>query len=420
MASNKIFRKVSIERLSSPEQLDQLMQVTSSRSWLAVAALCGLLITAMVWSIYGRVPTRVQGTGVLVKTGGVYDVVPRAGGQVTDVAVRIGDAVREGQVIARLDQPVLMEKITTSKARLREMETRHAELESYGSEDVRLQVDLASRQRDNLDQSIQGAQERIGWLNEKIEGQQKLYEDGLITKQVLIASKQELQAVQERMESLRSERKQVSIRELAIKNQREQEVRESEMQMSDLRREIQRLEDQYRLSTEIISPHTGRILEVMVQSGTMVAHGQPVMRLDRIGSGSQQLDAVLYVSGADGKKVKPGMEVQVSPTMVKREEYGFLKARVTRVSDFPSTAEGMMRTLKNQQLVQSFLQQGAPYEVQATLILDDRTPSGYAWSSSSGPDTVIQSGTIANATVTVEKHRPVAMIMPALKKFLGV
>jgi HlyD family secretion protein len=419
MAKN-IFRKVSIERLSSPEQLDQLMQVTSARSWIAIVALCGLLLTAVGWSIYGSIPTRVQGTGVLIKTGGVYDVVPRSGGQVTDVAVRAGDSVREGQVIARLDQPLLLEEINNARKRLEELNERHKQLVAFGSEDVRLQEDLARQERESLENSIQGAQDRLDWLDERIQSQQTLYDDGLITKQVLIASQQERQAVEERIESLEGTLKQVKIRELTTLNQRKQEAETSRMQISELEREIVSLRDRYRMASEVISPYTGRILEVMVQAGTIVSQGQPVMRLDRLGSSVEELEAVLYVSGVDGKKVRPGMEVQVSPTMVKREEYGFIRARVVRVSDFPSTADGMMRTLKNDQLVRTFLQAGAPYEVRATLQLDDTTPSGFEWSSSSGPDAQIQSGTIATATVTVEDHRPIALVMPAVKRFFGL
>ena len=283
-----------------------------------------------------------------------------------------------------------------------------------------LQEDLARQERESLENSMQGAQDRLEWLDERIQSQQTLYDDGLITKQVLIASQQERQAVEERIESLQGTLKQVKIRELTTLNQREREVEASQMQISELEREITSLRDRYRMASEVISPYTGRILEVMVQAGTIVSQGQPVMRLDRLGSSVEELEAVLYVSGVDGKKVRPGMEVQVSPTMVKREEYGFIRARVMRVSDFPSTADGMMRTLKNDQLVRTFLQTGAPYEVRATLQLDDTTPSGFEWSSSAGPDAQIQSGTIATATVTVEDHRPIVLVMPAVKRFFGI
>ena len=54
---SKIFRKAALERLSSPEQLDQLMQITNSKGWLALIALAIILGAALVWAIFGRIPT---------------------------------------------------------------------------------------------------------------------------------------------------------------------------------------------------------------------------------------------------------------------------------------------------------------------------------------------------------------------------
>ena len=44
-----IFRKVSLERLSSPEELDQLMRVSSLHAWLALGGM--LLLLLMLLSI---------------------------------------------------------------------------------------------------------------------------------------------------------------------------------------------------------------------------------------------------------------------------------------------------------------------------------------------------------------------------------
>jgi HlyD family secretion protein len=46
-----IFRKESLERLSSPERLDQLMQVVSLKSWLPLTTLGCLVGAAVIWSI---------------------------------------------------------------------------------------------------------------------------------------------------------------------------------------------------------------------------------------------------------------------------------------------------------------------------------------------------------------------------------
>jgi hypothetical protein len=61
-----IFRKESLERLSSPEQLDQLMQVVSPKSWLPLASLAFLMMLALSWGFFGRIPITAVGKGVLV------------------------------------------------------------------------------------------------------------------------------------------------------------------------------------------------------------------------------------------------------------------------------------------------------------------------------------------------------------------
>jgi hypothetical protein len=65
-SKNSIFRQESLERLSSPEQLDQLMQIVTPRSWLSLSALGALVMLGVVWSIVGRIPMTATGKGILV------------------------------------------------------------------------------------------------------------------------------------------------------------------------------------------------------------------------------------------------------------------------------------------------------------------------------------------------------------------
>ncbi|HYG62449.1 MAG TPA: biotin/lipoyl-containing protein, partial [Thermoanaerobaculia bacterium] len=97
-----IFRKVALERLSSPEQLDQLMQVTNPRGWLALAALGALLLTAVFWGVFGSIPTEAAGEGILLRRGGVSNLVAPESGQVQEILVAVGDEIQKGQVVARL------------------------------------------------------------------------------------------------------------------------------------------------------------------------------------------------------------------------------------------------------------------------------------------------------------------------------
>jgi hypothetical protein len=63
-----MFRKAALDRLSSPEELDQLMHVTRPRGWLARLGLGVILAAGFVWSLVAVIPTTVSGQGVL--TGG--------------------------------------------------------------------------------------------------------------------------------------------------------------------------------------------------------------------------------------------------------------------------------------------------------------------------------------------------------------
>ena len=61
-----LFRQEALERLSSPERLDQLMQIVSPRSWLPLGA-AGLIVgVALLWSFLGRIPIHSVGEGILV------------------------------------------------------------------------------------------------------------------------------------------------------------------------------------------------------------------------------------------------------------------------------------------------------------------------------------------------------------------
>ncbi len=62
-----VFRKKSLERLSSPERLEQLIQVVKPQDWLALATLGALVVFALGWSIFGRIPITVSGRGVLIR-----------------------------------------------------------------------------------------------------------------------------------------------------------------------------------------------------------------------------------------------------------------------------------------------------------------------------------------------------------------
>ena len=134
---------------------------------------------------------------------------------------------------------------------------------------------------------------------------------------------------------------------------------------------------------------------------------------------ADDLLGVIFVPAGEGKKIQPGMPVELSPSTAKRDEFGFLMGRVRSVAELPSTPEGMMRTLQNKQMVQTLSNNAAPIEVVVDLERDSSTPSGYRWSSSRGPPIKINNGTLGEADVEVSSLPLLSLIIPPLRQFLG-
>ncbi len=67
MESN-LFRKSSIERISSPEQLNDYLKITNIRIWCILGALFILLSGFVIWGFSGSIPETVQINGVAYTT----------------------------------------------------------------------------------------------------------------------------------------------------------------------------------------------------------------------------------------------------------------------------------------------------------------------------------------------------------------
>lgn len=417
---SSVFRKVSLDRLASPEQLDQLMTVTDGRGWVALAAFGGLLVTAIAWGMLGSIPETVGGLGMLVKSGGVVQVVPGTPGRVADVAVTVGDVVHEGQVVARLEQPDLADRLHQAKATLASLREQQTMLVRRGGENVRLQGAYQGQQRLALLQAIEAGERALTAIGEKIQAEEQLAARGLITRSSLLGTRQSYDGTREKIADARSQLAALEARGVDTRFGAAGEARAGQARVDEQAGRVAELERQLAAASRVVTPASGRVLEVLAERGAMVGAGEPVLSVDLEGGAVKGLEAVVYVPSVHGKRVKPGMTIQIAPTTVKQEEHGFMLGRVTYVSEFPATARGMMRVLKNDRLVQSLSGQDAPYEVRADLMVDPRTVSQYRWTSAGGPPVKIASGTLASANVSVATRRPIELVIPLVKRATGL
>ncbi|GHS98659.1 NHLP bacteriocin system secretion protein [Synergistales bacterium] len=111
----EIFSEEALSRLRSPEQLDSLFRVTQPVTWMALAMLCILAASIVVWSLFGVLSESVGAVGLIIDSAGVVNVCHDVGGRLSEVLVRPGMRVKKGDVVARLSQPSMLSDIITSR-----------------------------------------------------------------------------------------------------------------------------------------------------------------------------------------------------------------------------------------------------------------------------------------------------------------
>ena len=412
-----IFRKVALERLSSPEQLDQLVQVTDPQGWLSLTGLGALLLAAVGWGIWGSIPTQAHGEGILLRQGGVSDLVSAAAGQVSEVLVSVGDVIEKGQPVAKIRQDALIRQVRDNQAKRAALQSEYDSLQRSNEEQKRLRTRDLAQQRANLERSIDTLEKDVALLRERMSAEKNLLDDGLITKQAYLTTQQDLNTKRDLLAQQKLDLNGLELKRLEGDQQLDQQLEARRATLRDLEIQTRELNAQLGENVNVLSPFSGRVLEVLAKRGDVVTSGAPVLSVEVL---SEDLMAVLFVPASAGKQVQQGMEVQVSPSTVKREEYGSILGHVVWVAEFPSTSRGMVRLLGNEALVTKLMTEGPPIQVNVALRRDRATPTGYRWSSSRGPSLKISSGTLAAGDVVVKKDRPMTLVIPTLREKLGL
>ncbi|MFB2920446.1 MULTISPECIES: NHLP bacteriocin system secretion protein [Aerosakkonema] len=547
MAEEKknIFRKESLNRLSSPERLDELMQVVNPQDWLPLAALGGLVFVALFWSIFGRIPITVTGQGVILRSRQVVEIQSPISGQIQDLKVKVGDCVKKDngddindpeEILAVVDPLELKQKRQIELVKLQELQKQDlqattialqrrqlekAELQQQRSslqqrlkdtqaltpllktestvsiqqqrENLlkRLQdmqtltpvlknkrSDSIKQQRVSLQQRLRDAQAKAPILQERVKRRQELLNEGAIAADRVLEAEQEYTDSLQRVSEIQTQLKQLDVDEAQAEqayldnlskiseiqtqlkqldlqqteaeqkylenlskiseiqtNLKELDTKDKSLEQQNLEttntrknqilnieQEIKRLDQQIQTNSTIKVPYSGCILELTVTGGQVVNPGTRIGSIE-VEKPNEPLLAITYFGIKDGKQVKSGMAMQITPTTVKRERFGGIVGTVISVSPFPVTKQGAASTIGNPELVESLMSQSkeSQIEVWAKLKENPSNFSGYEWSSSKGPpDLKISTGTTTTVQVTIDKRAPIEFILPFLREWSGI
>jgi HlyD family secretion protein len=408
VAENQLFRKAAIEKLASPERLDVLMQVTSPIGWVALLTVTFILGCAIVWSVLGSIPSRIVADGILIRGGGLRELRASGEGALARLDLKLNDVVKPGQVIAEVSAGNTDDAVRAARQRY---EDAQRELQMGSIEDRANKGNLQST-KINYQGELDRTKSELQKTNDDLAAARERLAKGLITKARVDALEREASSLQSKITSLKNQLENVDVQIRGI----DERIRPRQRAVDSAKLELDQTLHTVASVTKILSTIEGRIVEVKKNTGDRIRTGEVLAVVEPT---SATLQPIVFVNSSNGKLIKPGMEAQISPATVKREEYGFMKGTVASVSEYPVTPEAAMSLIANPTLVQELIGQTAKLEMRTALIPDAKTPSGYQWSSSSGPPFKIDTGTRVSVSVVVERKRPISYVLPLFRSIGG-
>lgn len=98
-----IYRKASLDRLASPEQLDKMIRIASPSLWIALSGAGLVVISVLIWAVFGTLPDYVSVSGLYMTNTGNMESYATYGGKVTEILVQKDQYVEEGDVLAMVE-----------------------------------------------------------------------------------------------------------------------------------------------------------------------------------------------------------------------------------------------------------------------------------------------------------------------------
>ena len=239
-------------------------------------------------------------------------------------------------------------------------------------------------------------------------------------RQITEAESQNLQNINS-IKQINTQIQELDVKKSQLNQQQVEKQLEKENQIREIRNNIAKLRLELSGKSKIVSQYDGRVIEVPANIGQAVSGGTRLASID-IGDPEAELMSVMYFPDKDGKQVKQGMTVQVTPSTVKRERYGGIVGKVTKITPFPVTNQDMTAVIGNENIANSIAQSISNNGGSAVQIVADlqENISGFKWSSSEGPNLQISPGTTAQARVVTGELAPISYVIPLFREWTGI
>ena len=404
-------------RAAVPERLDRMLLVTPARGWIALLALLVAAAAVGIWSVLGEVATYVEARGFLLNRGGkVVEAIATGHGRLSEITVAVGDEIEKDSTVALIVNDELAARHASALALVEERGRALEALKAAITEESGMVGANNTRRRQQLDELETTTRDLLEVARANLENSKQLFEEKVITRRRLQSAEREFNEVRRALLDLNRDRGSLEADEITYRNNNAARIREMTAQVEAARRQASEFEA-IATAERVLAPVSGQVTEVKATIGAVLSPGRPVAS---IRTGTADLELLLYVPPAEGKRVEAGMEALVSPSTVRREEFGSIRGTVEYLSPFPVSLAGIVAVLQNQGLAQSFSKDGPPYAGRIALLSDPTTVSGFAWTSPKAASQRLTAGTLASVEIKTDSQPPITLAIPLLKELLGL
>lgn len=402
----------------STEGLDSLIKITKPGFWILLIGLSIFTIFVVIWGLWGTIPQKVNGLGLIKLKSGIMKVNSKYSGSVIDIYNELGDTVRKGTILLQLTQPELLASIKEANLELKELELQDSILVN---DDINLQISkdkFYKTENEKIQKQIKSINEKIVLKRSNLDKKKELLEQGLVTKIEVDLTKEAIEDLKILLNNTYAQKKQLSISkgEWQLSKSMSQDNLLSKINV--LRKKIAEMNKEYNRQTLLKSPTDGIIVSQMVSYGDFIEGATTLFIIEKLENKQNKNYIVdLYIPFNSNAEVKVGQNALINPFTVDKEKFGQIVGKVIRVNHFSSPTASILESLENDELVNLLNSQGPKYRITIKLNKDSTTVSKFKWTSKKGPSYTVVSGTLCLGSVSVKDKAPIDFIVPIFKKY---
>jgi HlyD family secretion protein len=332
------------------------------------------------------------------------------------VLVLPGEAVKSGQVLARLIVPALRQELQSSEALLVALEDDVRKMRERQTTNRLVRQEMFAHQERTLRQQLVTLQRLIITRESLLRDLESMIDRDLGTAVEVTSQREQVDAARTAASQVQAALAAVAVDRGKADADNDSRLDQLTEQLADQAGKVAALRERLHDASEIDSPIDGIVGEANIRPRSIVSEGQVLLT---VRTRAATFEALSFLPAIQGNLVAPGMTAQLALNGEREEEFGTIRGTVQKVSDHPVSRRTVTELLQNDELVEAFFEDGPPIDARIALQSDSTTISGFSWSAGRGPPFAVGPGMLGTISVTVREQAPIALILPAIRTAVG-